>query len=203
MRMTRLTLWLAIALCSCTRSPYPPLVPVEDDQSIRFPPFFETVGIKVGAKGAPYELDGVTLRALAIAANDFLPPTDKRLPCEYRQEAHHYRIIRQGNIIFIYILPDDEYCGLLPAMDGGARYAISTDGRILRRVIDGQPEDPAEPLGLDAGVWGPPSRPGIDPEFDARWNRPDAGHGNTEQDGGLTPPSPIPPPAAVPDAGSP
>jgi hypothetical protein len=202
MRSSLLPLLLAVGLLSCLRSPYPSPVPVEDDTSIRFPPFFEREAIEVGASGMPYELDGVTLRALAIAANDFLPPGGKNRPCEYRQEAQRYRILRQERIIFIYILPDYEYCGDPMPLDGGVRYAISTDGRILRRVFDGQPEDTSEPLNFDAGGWGPPARPGISPEFDARWNRPDAG---AEPIDGGAGPSPAPPPLPTParDGGSP
>ncbi|MFL5349038.1 MAG: hypothetical protein ACJ8AT_29925 [Hyalangium sp.] len=116
-----------------------------------------------------------------IAANDYLPPEGKNRPCEYRQEAQRYRLLREGDIILVYIYEDNAYCGYpYPAMDSEAKYAISTDGRILRRILGGEPEDSAEPLGLDAGVWGPPARPGISPEFDARWNRPDAGLGDTD-----------------------
>lgn len=176
MRSSFFPLLLAASLLSCLRSSYPPPVPVENDLSIRFPPFFEQQAIEVGASGGIYELDGVTLRALAIAANDFLPPGGKNRPCEYRQEANRYRFLRQEQIIFIYILPDPEYCGGPMPMDGGVRYAISTDGRILRRLFDGQPEDPSELIiDLDAGGWVPSSRPGISPELDAIWNRPDAG----------------------------
>lgn len=157
------------------RRPSPAPVAVGDDTSIRFPSFFENEAVEVGASGKLYELDGVTLRALAIAANDFLPPGGVDRPCEYRQEAQRYRILRQERIIFIYILPDHEHCGAPMPLDGGVRYAISTEGRILRRIFDGQPEAPGEPLDLDAGGWGPPSRPGISPEFDARWNNPDGG----------------------------
>jgi hypothetical protein len=54
-------------------------------------------------------------------------------------EAHTYRFIRQGDIIFIYIEEDLKYCGRqYPALDSGAKYAISRDGRILRRVIGSQ-----------------------------------------------------------------
>jgi hypothetical protein len=191
MQTKSLPLLLAVSLSSCVRPAYPPPVPVENDTSIRFPRFFDQVPITIGSKGGSYELDGVTLRALAIAANDYLPPGGKNRPCEYTQEAQRYAILRQGNIIFISISEDSHYCGFpSPAMDSGVRYAISTDGRILRRLFEGQPEGPPEPIDFNDGSWGPPSRPGIDPEFDARWNRPDAG--------------PVPPPesTSVPDAGS-
>jgi len=191
MWMKSLPLLLAVSLYSCLRSPSPPSVRVEDDKSIRFPRFFEQQATKVGERGDPYELDGVTLRAIQIAANDFLPPSNKNPPCEFRQEAQHYRVIRQGDIIFVYVYEDPKSCGFTsPALDSGAKYAISTDGRILRRVIDGQPEEPFEPVNLDAGGW-VPARPGVPSGYDA------------QLDGGTDPSHPLSPPAprAVMDGG--
>lgn len=203
MRINPLCFLLASSLLSCVRSPSPASVPVGNDTSIHFSRLVEAPAITV-SPGEAVELDGVLLRALMIAANDYLPPGGKDRPCEYRQEAQRYRLLRQGDIILVYIYEDNAYCGYpYPAMDSEAKYAISTDGRILRRVIGSEPSDSAELLGFDAGVWGPPSRPGIDPEFDARWNHPDAGLGNTERDGGLSPARSTQPPAMVPDAGSP
>jgi hypothetical protein len=202
MRTIPLCLLMAMCLLSCLRDSYP-RVPVENDTSIRFPKFFESKSVRVSA-GEFLDLDGEMLRALMIAANDFLPPGGKNRPCEYRQEAQNYRVVRESNIIFVYIYENNEYCGYpSPSLDSGVRYAISTDGRILRRLFDGQPEDPSELIiDFDAGGWGPPSRPGISPEFDARWNRPDAG--TWPGDGGPTLPQ-DPPPLPIPpvDGGSP
>jgi hypothetical protein len=156
-----LPLLLALNFFTCLRAPPPSTVRVEDDKSIRFPRFFDRQANQVGARNEPYELDGVTLRALTIAANDFLPPAGKNPPCEDRQEAQNYRVIRQGDIIFVHVYENPEYCGFTgPALDSGAKYAISTDGRILRRVIGGQPEEPFEQVDLDAGDW-VPARPGV------------------------------------------
>ncbi len=78
-----------------------------------------------------------------VAANDFLPPAGRKQACWDKQEAHRYRIIRQGDIIFVRIDDDLEFCGLqYVSLHTGATYAISTDGRILRRMFDGQPRDP-------------------------------------------------------------
>jgi hypothetical protein len=128
-------------------------VPVENDRSIIFPQFFEQTAVEVGAQGAPYELEGIVLQAIMIAANDFLPPSAKERPCEDRQEAHRYRVIRQGNVVFVRIDEDPAFCGggYVP-LDSGAKYAISADGRILRRVVDGEPEFPHEPAIPDAGM---------------------------------------------------
>lgn len=51
------------------RSPVGPPVPEEaEDESIVFPEFSAEFPIIIGEKGSPYELDGVTLRALMVAA---------------------------------------------------------------------------------------------------------------------------------------
>jgi hypothetical protein len=173
---------LAVILCQgCAlwkslTTPTLPQVPVEDDRSIRFPSFFEHTAIKLGTQGEVYEFDGVTLRAIMIAANNFIPPSASIRSCPNRQESHRYWVVRQENIIFVYIHEDPAACGAsYLALDSGAKYAISTDGRILRRVLDGQPE---EALGLEAPDGGPrgvPAIPGVPPGYDAVWNKGDGG----------------------------
>jgi hypothetical protein len=191
MWMKNLPLLLALSLYSCLRPPSPPAVQVGDDKSIRFPRFFDQQATRVGARADPYELDGPTLRAIQIAANDFLPPRDKNPPCEYRQEAHHYRVIRQGDIVFVYIYENPTYCGFSsPALDSGAKYAISTDGRILRRIIDGQPEEPFESVNLDAGGW-VPARPGVPSGHEVVGNAPPHASPPEQQDGGSGPSLPV------------
>lgn len=135
---------------SCMRSPFPPQVPVGDDRSIRFPDFHNEFAVEVGGTSGPYQLDGVTLRALMIAANDYIPPGTQEQECQFRQEAQLYRIIRQGDIIFVSISSNPPYCEpKFAILDGGARYAISTDGRILRRLVGIEPDgfSREEPLG--------------------------------------------------------
>lgn len=152
MKTRILLLVLGCALTTCVLRPGPRPVPVEDDRSIVFPQFFEQTAVEVGAQGAPYDVEGVVLQAVMIAANDFLPPNAKERPCEDRQESHRYRVIRQGNVIFVRIDEDPAFCGggYVP-LDSGAKYAISTDGRILRRVVDGEPESPPDRAMSDAG----------------------------------------------------
>lgn len=152
MKTRILLLVLGCALTTCVLRSGPRLVPVEDDRSIVFPQFFEQTAVEVGAQDAPYELEGAVLQAIMIAANDFLPPGIKERPCWNRQEAHRYRVIRQGSVIFVRIDEDPAFCGggYVP-LDSGAKYAISTDGRILRRVVDGEPEPPLAPTASDAG----------------------------------------------------
>jgi hypothetical protein len=168
---------LALMLSHCVRGASSSPVPVEDDKSIVFPPFFEqdAVGVE-GVRGKPYELDGETLRALSIAANDFLPSHIQDPACWNKQEAQFYRVIRQGDIFFVSIRENPAHCGLSsPALDSGAKYAISADGRILRRVLDGQPEEPGLSVNFDGGPRGVPARPGVPPGYDAIWDtKPDA-----------------------------
>jgi hypothetical protein len=57
-------------------------------------------------------------------------------------------------------------------LDSGAKYAISTDGRILRRVLDGHPENPVGTSAPDDdGSW-IKAEPGVSLTFDAGENTP-------------------------------
>ncbi|MBJ6760535.1 hypothetical protein JGU66_07150 [Myxococcaceae bacterium JPH2] len=81
---------------------------------------------------------------MVIAANDLFPPGTRAASCANRMEAQTYRVIRKGDVIFIFIEENLAACGRrFPAMDSGAKYAIGTDGRILRRIVDGLDEDDA------------------------------------------------------------
>ncbi|MFP2932070.1 hypothetical protein ACLESO_44280 [Pyxidicoccus sp. 3LG] len=155
---------LALPLSSCVRRAHP--VALEEDLSIVFPHFFGQDAVEVGSRdGGTYELDGATLRALTLAANDFLPPDAKNPSCWDKQESHRYRVIRQEEVIFIRIDEDPGACGRVPpALHSGASYAISPQGRILRRLLDGQPEAPLPPSSHgdeDAGVL---AAPGVIPQ---------------------------------------
>lgn len=206
MKMRRISLALAVTLLGCgyVRSLFPHRAPLEEDKSIVFPEFFKHVAVEIGAQGKPYEMDGEMLRALVIASNDYLPLDDSDIPCTSRKEAQFYRVIRQGSIIFVYIYWNHEYCGYkYPAFDSGIKYAISADGRILRRLLDGQPDGPIEPETPDAGRRRIKAEPGVSSEFEAMWN--------SRRDGGTVPSRPRFPPAplpatdggsAVPDGGS-
>jgi hypothetical protein len=140
MRATSLLLCLAAILASCSWFRLQRPIPIEEDRTIVFPRFHEHSAIRVGTEKGPYELDGVVLQAILIAARDFLPPAERDQPCRDKLEAHRYRVIRRGDIIFVQIEDDDEFCGLkYLSLDTGAKYAISTDGRILRRIIGAEP----------------------------------------------------------------
>ncbi|MCY1075559.1 hypothetical protein [Archangium lansingense] len=187
---------------SCALFPKPP----PEDPSIRFPNFYENFATIVGKQGQPYELDGVTLRAISIAANDFIPPGYKSRWCWDRQESHLYRVIRQGDIIFVDISANPRACEQkVMVLDGGAKYAISTDGRILRRLFDGEPEDlnPAS----ETTAQEPRGTPVPESQVGGLFGRPDPNLPSSWFDGGTrhpTPESPPTPPAPdSPDAGSP
>lgn len=180
MKAKTLLLAMAATLPGCVRTPGPRPVPVGNDTSIAFPRFFEQPAIEVGAGGSLHEFDGVTLRAIMLAAQDYLPPGDEARPCWKRLEAQRYRVIRQGDIVFVHIEDDPELCGLqYISLDSGVSYAISTDGRILRRVFGGSPEGVLVPEAPDAG------EPGSAPR-----NEPSEGLLPPGQDGGTEPPSP-------------
>jgi hypothetical protein len=185
-----LPLLLCLAIAACIRSHSPHLADVENDRSILFPQFFERHPVEIAEPGQTYELDGVTLRALAIAANDFLLPDGANVPCEDRQAAHVYRVIRQGDIIFIRIDENPGHCGReYGRLDSGAEYAISTDGRILRRVLDGWDEYVAP---ADGGIR-IPGEPGVSPTFDPEHLQPLPFMNQRPQDAGVdggAPPSP-------------
>jgi hypothetical protein len=204
MRTKHLIPGLAVILGSCVWFPSSRPAPLEEDGSIVFPRFFERSTVELGADGQPYELDGAVLRAVMIAANDFLPPSSKKQPCWKRQEAHRYQIIRQGDIVFVRIDDDLESCGLqYVSLDTGATYAISTGGRILRRMFDGQPgAEPFHPDLLDAGSQGSPAEVGVPAPVDEPSRPLEAG---AQQDGGSEPlPStPVPAGSSSPDGGAP
>jgi hypothetical protein len=188
MRTQHLPLVLAALFAGCIRPASAPPAPAGGDRTIVFPQFFEHAAITVGASGGTYELDGEILRAVAIAANDFLPPHDPPGPCHKRQEAQIYRVIRQGNVIFVDIRENHEYCGhRYPALDSGAKYAVSTDGRILRYVLDGAEGGPFDTGTSPGEVRGEEftGELGSSPAFDALWNAPLSSPAAEPQDGGI------------------
>ncbi|NOK22135.1 hypothetical protein [Corallococcus carmarthensis] len=150
MKRTHSILTSVLVLTGCLRASSPPPTKVEEDPSILFPAFFSQPAVPLGTEGTVYELDGDTLRALTVATRDLLPSQDTTVSCGSRWESQQYRVVRQGDLIFIRIDEDPRACGRTqPALDSGASYAIHRDGRILRRLIDGQPDVSAH---ADAGV---------------------------------------------------
>ena len=216
-------------LPACLKSPSIRLVPVEQEPSIVFPQFSSQTVIEVGAHGGVYELDGEVLRAIMIAANDFLPPDYKNPTCQNNKKAHRYRVIREGDVIFVDVYEDYSYCDSPYAVaDFGAQYAISATGRILRRDIDGfgPPLDSSGTSESDGGLVGEVAEVGTTSAYDGsvpdelvaifkkRWERSfrfrDGGVAPGPEDGGERPdggklegperPSSLP--SGVSDAGS-
>ncbi len=191
MKLRSHLLALTVVLSSCALF-HPPAPPSPEDPSNRFPSVHERDALPMGGEGQPFELDGVSLRALSIAANDFLPPSGNPTSCVQRQEAHRYRVLRQGDILFVRISLDPARCEHT-SLDGGVKYAISTEGRILRRLFDGEPESiTPEALALEPstlvtpsqlGATAAPPATGLPPSwFDG--GTPDA---STAPDGGVYP----------------
>ena len=185
-RRTHSILASALALAGCMRAAAPAPAKYEEDPSIVFPAFFAQPAISLGTEGTVYELDGDTLRALTVAARDLMPPQDAPVSCASRWESQQYRVVRQGEVIFIRIDEDPKACGLThPALDSGASYAIHRDGWILRRLMDGQP-DVAKPE--DAGVPSTPGEPGS-ASPDALGDGPSPFMPSSWQDAGSLPPA--------------
>ncbi|WP_223641977.1 hypothetical protein [Corallococcus sp. EGB] len=68
-------------------------------------------------------------------------------------EAYRYRVIRQDDVFFILIHEAPDACGnAFIGVDTGARYAVSLEGRILRRSVGAEPEALPPPPEADAGV---------------------------------------------------
>ncbi|MGE6763853.1 hypothetical protein ACQKGO_37940 [Corallococcus interemptor] len=154
--MTWFALPAALLLAGCLRS-----TPTRDawtnDASIEFPQFFEQPAEEAGT----VELSGSVLRALEVAAADFLGPQDANTPCVDRRESHRYRVIQRQGILFIRIDEDPQACGLtVPALHSGAQYAVGSDGRILRRLRDGEPDESQMPTDAGPGIQVPTSEVG-------------------------------------------
>jgi hypothetical protein len=120
-----------------------------------FPEHFGVEGTAVGEQGRLYRMEGITLRALLAAIDDFRLTSSRGHPCGSAPEEQLYRIFDQGKIIFIEITANTSHCkpGSL-MMAHGVKYAISPEGRILRRISSGGPDDVPALKPSDAGVAG-------------------------------------------------
>ncbi|MBN8229464.1 hypothetical protein JYK02_18290 [Corallococcus macrosporus] len=147
----------ALLLMGCLRGQGTRPPDWEGDRSIAFPSFYAQSAVQVGADGKTYELDGRLIHAVQVAMADFFPPRSKDTPCWGTPEAYRYRVILQGALFFILIHEAPGACGdAFIGVDTGARYAVSLDGRILRRSVGAEPEALLVPPELDAGVEGLP-----------------------------------------------
>lgn len=170
----------ALLLVGCLRS-----TPTRDawtnDASIKFPQFFEQPVAEASAEGGAVELSGTVLHALDAAAADFLGPQDANTSCVDRRESHRYRVIQRPGVIFVRIDEDPRACGLtVAALHSGAQYAVGSDGRILRRLRDGEPDESLEPTDAGPGILVPTSEVGRSfepPDGSVPLPFPDAGAG--------------------------
>ncbi|WP_342377729.1 hypothetical protein NVS55_00420 [Myxococcus stipitatus] len=185
--MRSLLLLALILLMSCTRQPTSRSALPHEDPSIVFPDFFAREALSLDAPGQPYLLDGAMLRALDVAANDFLPSDLRERSCWNRQESYRYRVLRQADVYFVSISADPAACRPEPRMlDGGVRYAIGLDGRILRRHFDGEPATPSiQASPPDAGTSVAPVD-ATPPVGDTTWGSPLDSVPSWWTDGGVT-----------------
>jgi hypothetical protein len=139
--MRRSYLLAVAALWGCVKNPASPPAPLQEDKAIVFPSFSGPAVEVASQSTISYDMDGVTLRALVTALDDFLPSESRNQHCWSRPESYRYRIVRQENVIYIRIHAAPSSCeGKVLMLDSGARYAISTEGRILRRLFTGEPD---------------------------------------------------------------
>ncbi|RKH18459.1 hypothetical protein D7X74_09500 [Corallococcus sp. CA047B] len=128
-----------------------------DDGSIQFPSFFE----QPSSEGEIVEISGAVLRAVELAADDFLGPQNADTPCTDRRESHQYRVIQRQGVLFIRIDENPQACGLtVPGLHSGAQYAVGSDGTLLRRLRDGEPDASWRPMDAGAGTPVPSSEVG-------------------------------------------
>jgi hypothetical protein len=141
----------ALLLVTCARGPASPPPMREYDESIRFPKALPTGGIPIGGSNERLLIDGDIIQAIMVAARDFIP-TSSRSSCFTKPSDFFYGVLREGDIIFVSISPNYFSCERGPApLDWGAMYAISTDGRILRRADEEEPDEPPPRSPSDAG----------------------------------------------------
>lgn len=139
--------------CACTAKRAQP----EFEDLTIAPPDFD------GRHQVDVDVDGYTLQAIRIAADDFLSPDPGVASCRAKQVSHRYQAQREGDIIFVRIDFKPENCGRkIGMLDSGATYAIGVDGRILRRFIDGmvpyeEKRTPDSSIKNDGKVQGQPS----------------------------------------------
>ena len=106
-------------------------LPEYQDMSVQLPVFDSALKTDT-------DLDGQTLQAIRMAADDFLREDPKDTSCASKQSSHRYRALRQGDVIFVRIDYAPERCDQKTRLlDGGATYAVSAAGKLLRRNLDG------------------------------------------------------------------
>ena len=166
--MPRVSVFMLFILsAACAWRPGPLSTPSENDDSIIFPVSVGHEFVEVASQKNTYQLEGEVLRALMVATNDYFTPAAFNGPCWARPEAHTFRFTRQDNIVFVYIDENWDVCERTAfPIHSGAKYAISTDGRILRRVVGSEPDHEVWRLKLsDGGTVTVVVKPGVTPDL--------------------------------------
>ncbi len=136
------------------------------------------VAVTVGAQGSCMNWTARCFELSSLRPMIIFPPDTRDLPCPDRKEAQFYRVIRQGKH---HLRLDPRELRILRSPVSGTgwarmMYAISTDGRILRRLVGDQTSkapSSRKPRMLDADGSAPnPASPLI------RNVQPTAGRGN-------------------------
>ncbi|KFE63204.1 hypothetical protein DB31_2797 [Hyalangium minutum] len=126
--------------------------PADEVPSIKVPQLLGVKATPVGVQDTLYRLDGTTVRALAIATQDFFSSSGQGKECWQNAGGHRYELFQQEGITFVHISADLVNCWQeFAPMDYGVTYAISAEGRILRRISSGEPDDPYRLPVLDSG----------------------------------------------------
>lgn len=152
--MRRLLLLSPLLLSSCLRgAPVSSAAPADEAPSLQVPQLLGVKATPVGEQGALYRLDGTTVRALTVATQDFFSASGQGKECWQNTEGHRYELFQQDGVTFVHITANFATCWQKFApMDYGVTYAISAEGRILRRIFTGEPDDPYRLPVSDAGV---------------------------------------------------
>src|SRR5687767_9070892 len=118
MRTNTVSLLLIASLGACATYQFLGYREIKEDLSVRFPPFpvYTTT------------VDGPTLQAIRVAADDFRPRPGPGITCRRSQFGYRFNALRRGDIIFVEVEQDTEQCGGNLHLHGSARYAIGLDG---------------------------------------------------------------------------
>ena len=166
--MSRATVFLFVIFSAgCAWRPAPLSTPTENDDSIIFPLSVGRELVEVAPQKNTYQMEGEVLRALMIATNDYFPPGTLNRPCWAKPEAHTFRFTRRDTVVFVYIEENWDMCERMAfPIHSGAKYAISTDGRILRRVAGSEPDHGIWRLKMsDGGTVTVVAKPGVIPDL--------------------------------------
>ena len=181
--------------------------PIKEDPSVRFPNFYRTVPSRLDPDGGLLELDDLVIQGIQVASAHFFDgPRPLGRPCSENRWAYRYRVVRQGDIVFVKIEGDPRRCGQEYTLDdSGATYAVGADGQILRwrpgaGILDDFEDEPDAGRLVPAEERGAPAE-GEAPELPSELLKRDAGTLDT-WDIIVVPARPAPVGTSDPDAGT-